>query len=395
MPIAKKVLNIGLVGYQFMGKAHSNAWLQAPHYFDLPLNPILHTLVGRSQAPLEATAERWGWKKTQTDYRKMLADQEIDLVDVGVPNNLHAEIVLAAAEAGKAIACEKPLARTLPEAKAMVAAVKKAKVKNFVWFNYRRTPALAFARHLVQSGRIGQVYHFRALYLQQWIRDANIPLTWRITKKGSGSGSLGDLAAHSIDLVRYLTGDEFADVSGLLHTYIKKRPLGRMVEGLTAAPTGKKAGPLGKVDVDDAVWFTARLASGGIGTFEATRFATGHHNDNSIEINGSKGSIRFSFPNFSFLEFYDDALPRSERGWRTISCSTGDHPFAGRYWPADHPIGYAETFVNTAVDIIDHMAGKTKQFHANFEDGLRTQEVLEAVSRSANERRWVSLKEVR
>jgi predicted dehydrogenase len=389
----KTRLNLGLIGYQFMGKAHSNAWLQAPHFFDLPLTPFMHTLCGRDESKLSRTAARWGWQLYTTDYRHVIANSDIDLIDVCVPNNMHPEIVIAAAEAGKAIACEKPLARTLKEARAMAAAVKKAGVPNYVWFNYRRVPAVATARQLVLAGRIGRIYHVRGLYLQDWIKDPAAPLVWRLSREVAGSGSQGDLCAHSIDMLRYITGDEFSEVCGITETFIKHRPVGQMLEGLTAAAM-KGPQKMGKVDVDDAVWFLCRLKSGGIGTFEATRFATGHHNTNSIEINGEKGSLKFDFPNFSFLEFFDDTLPAAEKGWRRISCTTAAHPYAGNYWPADHPIGYAETFINTAVDITNHYAGKTKDFHANFDDGLRCQEVLEAVTLSAKERCWIKIKDV-
>lgn len=392
--MSKTTLNVGLVGYQFMGKAHSNAWLQAPHFFDLPLHPVMHTLCGRNPAPLQATAQRWGWQNCCTDYKTLMQNPDIDLVDIAVPNNAHAELVLAAAAAGKPVACEKPLALNLKQARAMVAAVQAAKVPNFVWFNYRRVPALAFARQLVEQGRIGKVYHVRALYLQDWIKDPNIPLVWRLNKAIAGSGSHGDLGAHSIDLVRFLTGDEFSEVCGLSKTFVTKRPIaGRMVEGLTAGQT-KGPAKMGKVEVDDAVLFLARFKSGAVGTFEATRFATGHHNNNSLEINGEKGAIRFSFPDFTFLDFWDDTLPKSERGWRRISVSVGQDPYSGHYWPADHVIGYAETFVNTAADIVDRLAGKTKTYHADFTDGLRCQEVLEAVTLSAREQRWVNLQEL-
>lgn len=390
-------MNVGLVGYQFMGKAHSHAWLSAPHFFDLPIHPVMHTLCGRTREKVVSTAQRWGWKNAETDYHAMLKNPEIDLVDVGVPNNAHPEVVIAAAEAGKAIACEKPLARTLKEAREMHAAVKKSGVKNFVWFNYRRVPAVTMAHQLVKQGRIGRIFHVRALYLQDWIKNANIPLVWRMSKEVAGSGSHGDLCAHSIDMLRYITGDEFTEVCGMMETFIKQRPIGEMLEGLTTnADALKEKGPqkMGSVDVDDAVWFMCKLKGGGLGTFEATRFATGHHNTNSIEINGDQGALRFDFPNFSFLDFFDDTLPPSEKGWRRISCTTGNHPYAGHYWPADHPIGYAETFINTAADITLAMAGKIDDFHANFDDGLRCQEVLEAVSLSAQQKRWVNVGEV-
>ncbi|HVS70282.1 MAG TPA: Gfo/Idh/MocA family oxidoreductase [Phycisphaerae bacterium] len=396
-------LNVALVGYQFMGKAHSNAWLQAPHYFDLPRMPVMHTLIGRNVGPLRKTAERWGWKNYATNYREVVGNPDVHLVDIGSPNDTHAEIAMAAAEAGKAVACEKPLARTFAEAKGMVEAVKRSGVKNFVWFNYRRVPAVAFARQLIERGRIGRIYHARALYLQDWIKDPGTPLVWRLRKKVAGSGSLGDLAAHSVDLLRYLSGEEITGVSAVAKTFVKKRPLGRMVEGLTAAKgnrslqssekRGEKAA-LGTVDVDDAVAFLGNLTGGGVATFEATRFATGNHNGNSIEINGEKGALRFYFPHFSELEFFDDTLPVSEKGWRTISCTTAEHPYAGAYWPADHPIGYAETFVNTAADIARAMSSKSFKFHPDFVDALETQRVLEAVSRSAAEKRWVGTGEI-
>ena len=391
-------LNVGLVGYQFMGKAHSNAWLQAPHFFDLPLAPVMHTLCGRSLEPLQKAAKTWGWKHHTQDYREMLRNPEIDLIDVSVPNNAHHEIVIAAAEAGKSVACEKPLARNYAEARQMFDAVKKAKVHNFVWFNYRRVPAVAYARQLVNEGRIGRIFHVRGLYLQDWIKNPTVPLVWRLSKEVAGSGSHGDLAAHSIDMLRFITGDEFTEVCGLFETFIKQRPVGRMLEGLTTSePKSQGRQKMARVDVDDAVWFLCRLKGGGVGTFEATRFATGHHNGNSIEINGEKGSIRFDFTSFSYLEFFDDTLPASEKGWRKISCTTGNHPYAKNYWPADHPIGYAETFVNTAADITTHLANKKNKpadYHANFQDGMACQQVLEAVAMSAREKHWVNLKEI-
>ena len=393
MPV--DALNVGLVGYQFMGKAHSNAWHNVSHFFDLPMQPVMHTLCGRTPEKLKAAARRFGWKNHVTNFKDLVSNPEIDLVDISTPNNAHHDIVLAAAAAGKAVACEKPLARTFKEAREMHAAVKKAKVRNFVWFNYRRVPAIALAHELVKQGRIGTVRHVRGLYLQDWIKDPTIPLVWRLSKEVAGSGAHGDLCAHVIDMFRFITGEEFTEVCGFFETFIKTRPVGQMLEGLTTNAEAIK-GPqkMGQVDVDDAVLFLCRLSGGGIGTFEATRFATGHHNANRIEINGEKGALRYDLSDFSFLEFFDDTLPKSEKGWRRISCTTGNHPYAGKYWPADHPIGYAETFVSTAADITEHMAGKTKEYHANFDDGLACQAVLEAVALSSQERRWVNLKEI-
>lgn len=390
-----KTLNVALIGYQFMGKAHSNAWLSAAHYFDLPVKPVLHTLAGRTLAPLAKCAATWGWRHHTTSLREIYENPEIDLIDVGVPNDAHPDIVCAAAEAGKAIACEKPLARTYAEAKVMHAVVKKARVKNYVWFNYRRVPAVEFARQLVAQGRIGRIFHIRGLYLQDWIKSPDFPWVWRLSKKVAGSGSHGDLAAHSIDMLRHITGDEITEVSGMFNTFIKERPEGRMTQGLSGTAGGK--GRKVKVDVDDAVLFLCRTQGGAVGTFEATRFATGHHNTNSLEINGDKGSLRFNFANFSELEFFDDTLPPSEKGWRTISVTTAHHDYASAYWPAGHHIGYGETFTNTAADIVRHMAdpkAKPAAFHANFDDGLACQRVLEAVTRSAQEGRWVEVKEI-
>ena len=389
-----RVVNVGLIGYQFMGKAHSNAWLQVPHFFDPPLRPVMHTLCGRNQAKAMQTAERWGWKNVATDYRRVVSNPEINLVDITVPNNAHAEVALAAIAAGKAVCCEKPLARTLPEAQQMAAAAKKAGVPNFVWFNYRRVPALAFARQLVTEGRIGKVFHVRAVYLQDWIKNPNIPLVWRLSGAVAGSGSHGDLGAHSIDMARFLLNDESQEVSGLAHTFIKERPIGEMVEGLTAQVRRGEKVKKGRVTVDDAVLFLARFKSGAIGTFEATRFATGHHNGNSIEINGDKGAIRFHFEDFSYLDFFDDTLPAREKGWRRISVSAGQDPYSGKYWPAGHVIGYEHTFINTANDILENLAAPRRAFHANFEDGLRCQEVLEAVMISHQQRQWVRIADV-
>jgi len=255
-----KTLNVGLAGYQFMGKAHSNAWLQAGHFFDLPACPVMHTICGRSLEPLRKTAKSWGWRNYTQSYQEMLRNPEIDLIDIATPNNSHPEIAIAAAEAKKAVACEKPLARTWAEAKAMHAAVKKAKVNHFVWFNYRRVPAVAYARQLVKEGRIGRIYHVRGLYLQDWIKSPDIPLVWRLSKAVAGSGSHGDLCAHTIDMLRYISGEEFTEVCGMFETFVKQRPaVGRMVEGLTASAASAAAKKLAKVDVDDAVLFLCRL----------------------------------------------------------------------------------------------------------------------------------------
>ena len=387
----KKEINVALVGYKFMGKAHSNAYVSAPRFFDLPLTPVLHTLVGRDKSSVAAAAKKWGWQNYETDYRKVIENEEIDLIDVATPNDSHAEMCIAAAEAGKAVACEKPLAMNVAEARAMVRTVKKHKVPNYVWFNYRRIPALALARELISEGRLGKIYHVRAVYLQDWIMDPNFPIVWRLQRKIAGSGSHGDLNSHLVDLARFLLSAEFDEVCGMAETFIKERPVEISGGGLAAGKVAKKKG---KVDVDDAVLFLAKFKNGGIGSFEATRFANGRRNGNQIEINGSRGTIVFNFERMNELQFFDDMLPKKEQGFRRILATESVHPFIHGYWPPGHIIGYEHTFINTVVDMMYHLGGKLKTFHANFEDGLRCQEVLDAVLTSCDDRRWVKVKEV-
>jgi predicted dehydrogenase len=388
----KKTLNVALIGYKFMGKAHSNAYLSAPKFFDLPLNPVMHTLVGRDTKGVSAVADRWGWQHFATDYRQVIKNEEIDLIDVSTTNNSHAEISIASAEAGKAVACEKPLALNVAEARAMVEAVKHNKVPNYVWFNYRRVPALCLAKQLISEGRIGTVYHVRAVYLQDWIMNPDFPLVWRLQKKIAGSGAHGDLNAHIIDMARFLLNTEFDEVCGTAVTFIKERPLeiaGGEIGGMV--PGRRK----GKVDVDDAVLFLAKFSNGAVGSFESTRFARGHRNGNKIEINGSKGTLIFHFEEMNELWFYDNEVPAKEQGFKRILVTEPQHPYMEGYWPPGHIIGYEHTFINTVKDMVDNIAGKTKSFHANFEDGLRCQEVLDAVLISHNERCWIKISEVK
>ncbi len=387
----KKEINVALIGYKFMGRAHGNAYISAPKFFSLPVQPVLHTIVGRDQKGVAAVANQWGWKSFETDWRRVLENEEIDLVDVGTPNSSHAEISIAAAEVGKAIACEKPLAMNVAEAKAMVKAVKKNRVHNYVWFNYRRAPAISLARELIDEGRLGKIYHLRAVYLQDWIMDPNFPLVWRLQKKIAGSGAHGDLNSHLIDLARFLLRTEFDEVCGMAKTFIKERPIEIPGRGFATVKTARKKG---KVDVDDAVLFLARFGNGAIGTFEATRFAKGRRNGNQIEINGSKGTLVFNLERMNELQFFDDTLPKQEQGFRRILVTEPVHPYIHGYWPPGHIIGYEHTFISMVVDIMNHLAGRTKEFHADFEDGLRCQEVLDAVLLSCKERRWVRIKEV-
>ncbi len=390
--MSNNTINVALIGYKFMGKAHSHAYLSAPRFFDLPCQVVMHTLVGRDKSAVADMARRWGWRYSATNYREAIQDGEITLVDVSTPNNSHAEISIAAAEAGKAVACEKPLAMNVAEARAMVEAVKRAGVPNYVWFNYRRVPALCLAKRLIDEGRIGTVYHVRAAYMQDWIMDPNFPLVWRLQKKVAGSGAHGDLNAHIVDLTRSLLGTEFTEVCGHAVTFVKERPIEQSGGRVNAR---RVSGKMGKVDVDNAVLFLAKFNNGAVGTFEATRFANGHRNGNQIEINGSNGTLMFSFERMNELQFFDATEPRFEQGFKRILVTEPEHAYIAGYWPPGHIVGYEHTFINTVKDIVENLAGITNTFHANFEDGLHCQQVLDAVLLSHRERCWINVAETK
>ncbi len=384
--MSKRVLNIGLIGYQFMGKAHSNAYRQANHFFDLPAEINMHTICGRSEAAVTKAAETLGWKNVETDWRKVIANPEIDVIDISTPGNLHAEIAIAAAKAGKAVWCEKPIGNTLSEAKAMMDAVLEAKVAHAVFHNYRKAPAVALAKKMIMEGKLGTIYHFRAVYLQDWIADPNFPLVWRLQKKVAGSGTHGDINAHIIDLGRHLVG-EFDEVCGLLHTFIKQRPLAGEIDANLGAKASQE---MGEVTVDDAAMFLAKFKNGALGTFEATRFAVGRKNKNSFEINGSKGSIVFNLEKMNELEYYNNDDPADLQGFRLIQATDGNHPYAGHYWPVGHIIGYEHTFVNLVADAVTNMV-EGKPISPDMVDGYENQRVLDAVERSHDSRTWVKL----
>ena len=392
-------LNVALIGQKFMGRAHSNAWSQVNKFFELPRRTALHTIAARNAEELGPFAAKWGWGKWTTDWRSLARDPEVHLVDVGTSNDAHAEQSIAMLEAKKHVACEKPLAGTLEDAKAMAKvarAAAKRGVKTFVWFNYRRCPAVAFARQLVDEGRLGRIYHVRASYLQDWGK-ASTPLLWRFQADQAGSGAHGDLNAHIIDMARFITGDEVSEVVGSIEqTFIKERAIlagsGGEIAG-RGASTKKKTGTS---TVDDAVLFLARFAGGAIASFEATRLATGNQNRNQIEINGEKGSIKFDFERMNELLWWDDTLPSAVRGWSRIMCTNGgDHPYASAYWPAAHIIGYEHGFVSMAADVALSLSGKKPVVALpDFDDALKTQAVLEAAIRSARERRPVAVREL-
>lgn len=384
--MAKKQLNIGLIGYQFMGKAHSNAYRQVGHFFDLPYEIKMHTLCGRNEAAVRKAAETYGWEHVETDWRKVIANPEIDVIDVSTPGNTHAEIAIAAAEAGKAVFCEKPIGNTLAEAKAMYDAIEKAGVPNAVFHNYRKAPAVALAKRLIEEGKIGRIYHMRATYLQDWIADPSFPLVWRLQKEIAGSGTHGDINAHIIDLGRYLLG-EFDSVTGLLHTFIKQRPIAGEIDANLGAKASDK---MGDVTVDDAAMFLAKFKNGALGTFEASRFAVGRKNYNRFEINGANGSLVFNLERMNELEFYDNTAPAETQGFTLIQATAGEHPYAGHYWPVAHILGYEHTFINLLADAFTAM-GEGKPISPNFWDGYENQRVLDAVERSSDSGTWVNL----
>ncbi len=378
-------LYVGLIGQKFMGRAHSNALGQVAHFFDLPREPVMHTVAGRDANELAAFARRWGWKATTTRWRDLAQNPQIELVDVSTPNDVHAEQSIAMLEAGKHVACEKPLAGTLSDARAMREAARRAKkLHTFVWYNYRRCPALAFAWKLMREGRIGRVYHLRASYLQSW-GGPGTPLLWRFDKRQAGSGAHGDLNAHIVDMARFLLSEEVIEIHGAVaRTFVQER---------TIPGTKKK----GKSTVDDALLFLATFEGGALASFEATRLAAPHQNQNSIEINGEKGSLRFDFEDMNVLRFHDASDGPREGGWRRILCtSAGNHPYAGNWWPDAHVLGYEHGFVNELADILRVLGGQEPEIPLpDFEDAYQTNRVLEAALVSARERCAVELSAVK
>lgn len=380
-------IGVGLVGYKFMGKAHSNGYRQVAAFFpDVALRPVMKAICGRDEAAVRTAAAQFGWEGYETDWKKLVARDDIGLIDVSTPGDTHAAISIAAAENGKHVFCEKPLANTLAEARQMLDAVQRNKVVGMVNFNYRRVPAVQLAKSLIDSGRLGTIYHWRAVYLQDWIMDPNFPLVWRLQKDVAGAGTLGDLGAHIIDLARMLVG-EITEVTGLTETFIKRRPTLAATTGGLGAAAGTE---MGEVTVDDAALFLARFANGAVGTFEVTRFAKGRANYNSFEINGSKGSVRFNLERMNELEvLLDDDMP-DVAGFRTVLVTNGNaHPYLSAWWPAGHIIGWEHTFTHGIYDLLNGIAAGVSPA-PTFEDGLRCQAILDAVERSAGSKQWVA-----
>ena len=390
-------VNVALIGQGFMGRSHSNAWGQVAKFFKPPVQPIMHTVFGTPEENPRVFADNWGWRNASTDWQALVKSPEIGLVDVVTPNYMHAPVAKAAIAAGKPVSCEKPIAGTLAEAREMAQAAKKAGVKTFVWFNYRRCPAVALAHQMVKQGQLGAIRHVRAVYLQDWAGD-QVPLLWRFDKKLAGSGAHGDLNAHIIDMTRFVTGQEITEICGAIaETFVKERKLMTGVSAGGIAAGAQAASGMGKVTVDDAVLFLARFSGGAVASFEAARQATGNQNRNGFEINGTKGSVKFDFERMNELQWYDATLPRAQQGWSTIMCTHGgDHPYVANWWPDAHIIGYEHGFTNQAYDILRVLGGQEATVPLpDFEDAYQTQRVLEAALLAAEQRRFVKMDEVK
>jgi len=384
----KNRLTVAMIGHGFMGAAHSQGWRVAPRFFDLDALPVMQVVVGRTGA--EASAEKWGWQESASDWREVIARDDIDIVDIVTPGDSHAEIAIAALEAGKHVLCEKPLANTVAEAEAMTAAAARAAEKGVVSMlghTYRRLPATTFARDLVAAGRLGDIHQVRASYLQDWLTDPETPLVWRLQKELAGSGALGDIGAHIIDLSQFITGMRLTSVAGTVETIIRERPLLESTSGLGGTGGTEK----GAVTVDDVALFTGRYDSGVLGIFEATRFATGRKNALRVEVSGSKGALAFDLEDLNSLEFYDATADPEMQGFTKILVTEPQHPYIANWWPAGHMLGYEHAFSHQAKDFIDAVTGGTPAA-PSFADGLQVQRVLAAVeASSANASAWTTI----
>jgi predicted dehydrogenase len=361
--MSKRTLNVAMVGSGFIANVHSNAFRQAAHFFDIPYDICCQVICGRNQTTLRETATRWSWNETETDWQKVVIRDDIDIIDIAVPNSLHSTIAIAAAHAGKIVLCEKPLASCVEEAQKMTNAVKRT--PSAVWFNYRRVPAVVLAKQFITERRLGEIFHYRALYLNQSGNDPSKANSWRYKRSEAGTGAAGDLLSHSLDLALYLNGS-IKELTAIMHTFAPNR------------------------DVDDATLLMARFANGSVGTFEASRYGVGCPNRNSFEINGSKGMLSFSLDEMNQLEFFDATEPPHLQGVRRISATARDHPYGNNFWKPGHVMGYEHPFIATFADFLNSIA-REEPFHANFEDALAVQRILHAVERSSTLRGWVSV----
>lgn len=374
-------LRVAMIGHGFMGAAHSVGWRQAPAAFDLPLAPVMSVIVGRDAERTATAAARWGWAEHASDWRAVIARDDVDVVDIVTPGDTHAEIAIAALAAGKHVLCEKPLANSVAEAQSMAEAAQDAAdrgIRAMVGFTYRRVPAATLMRDMIEAGRIGSVRQVRASYRQDWLADAEAPMTWRLDKDRAGSGALGDIGAHAIDLTQFVTGLAVTEVSGILETLVRERPL--LAEGSGLSGTAGEG--RGQVTVDDVAMFTGRLSSGALASFEATRFATGRKNALEIEISGDRGALRWNLEEMNVLEFHDATRPAAEQGFTRILVTEPEHPYVSGWWPAGHMLGYEHGFSHQVKDLVEAISAGSDP-HPTFADGLAVQRVLDAVERSS------------
>ncbi len=385
MPLSRtrQKLGVGMIGYAFMGAAHSQAWRSAPRFFDLPMRLRMSVLAGRDEARAKAAADRYGWDDVETDWTRLLSRDDVDIVDICTPGDAHAEMAIAALEAGRHVLCETPLANSVAEAAAMAAAARRAAaqgVRAMCGFTYRRVPAVRLMADLVADGAIGTLRHIRASYLQDWLIDPAAPMSWRLQKQRAGSGALGDIGAHVVDMAQYVTGDLITGVTALSSTFVPRRPTGAAdgFLGMNAAASGE----YGEVTVDDATVFLARTASGALATFEASRFATGHKNGLRLELNGSAGSIVFDLERLNELLVYDAS--QENPGFRTVIVTEPSHPYIAAWWPPGHTLGYEHAFTHQVRDFVEGIAND-QDVHPTFDDAVGVQRVLAAVGQSADE----------
>ena len=378
--MAKKPFRIGMIGYGFMGRAHSNAYCKVGNFFDLEYEPILQAACARNEESVKAFADNWGYASIETDWRKLLERDDIDAVDICVPNNLHKEMAIAAAEAGKIILCEKPLSMNTAEGEEMCAAVEKAGVANMVWYNYRRVPAVTLAKQIIDEGRLGRVFHYRANFLQDWTISADLPQggagTWRLDVEAAGSGVTGDLLAHCIDTAIWLNGP-IKSVTAMTETFIKER-------------THQLTGEVKAVGIDDAAALLCRFENGSLGLFESTRYARGHKALYTLEINGEHASMQWDLEDLHRLQYFDHSDDSIVRGWRDVHVSDGDQPYMGNWWVPGLQIGYEHSFVHAVADFLKGLASG-EPAGPTFRDSLETQKVCDAILKSAKEGVWVDI----
>lgn len=385
-------LRVAMIGYGFMGAAHSVGWRQAPRVFDLARPVEMAVVVGRNADAVASAAEKWGWAESATDWREVIGRDDIDIVDIVTPGDSHAEIAIAALEAGKHVLCEKPLANTVAEAEAMAEAADRARargIRSMVGFTYRRVPAVTLLRDMIAEGAVGTVQQVRAAYRQDWLVDPEMPLAWRLQKEHAGSGALGDIGAHIIDMTQFVTGQGVEKVSGTIDTIVAERPL--PADGSMGLSKGAGAGEKGAVTVDDIALFTGRLAGGALVSFEATRFATGRKNALTIEVSGDRGALAFDLEDLNSLRFYDRTAPAGRQGFTQILVTEPQHPYVAAWWPAGHMLGYEHGFTHQVVDLVGAIEAGTDP-HPSFDEGLAVQRVLDAVERSsAADAAWTSV----